>query len=292
MICIYHNRDLDGFASGAIVKRAYPDAKLIGFDYGQTLPLDEIPEGQPIIMVDVSLPMPEMESLAQRAHSQLTWIDHHISAINDYREYTKDKDYFCNHVLENGISACEGAWKFLFPETPIPTPVKLLGQYDTWRNQDVDNWENAVLPFQWGMREVCSSPETFPEVLFCDDGTMTQDILSSGRIILSYQDKQNALLAKRTAFTVHFMGHVAICMNVCGAGSQTFKSVFDEAKHDIMMPFFFNGKQWVYSLYTTKDNIDCSAIAKQNGGGGHKKAAGFQSDSFDLLSKIDGCNAK
>src|SRR6478752_505357 len=111
MICIYHSRDLDGYCSGAIVKYKYPNAKLIGFDYGQKLPMDEIPSGEPIIMVDVSLPMHEMEELSKHSGYNMTWIDHHISAISDY----KNHDHFgITAVLENGISACEGAWKYLF----------------------------------------------------------------------------------------------------------------------------------------------------------------------------------
>jgi nanoRNase/pAp phosphatase (c-di-AMP/oligoRNAs hydrolase) len=34
------------------------------------------------------------------------------------------------------------------------------------------------------------------------------------------------------------------------------------------------------SLYSTRDDIDCGAIAKTYGGGGHKGAAGFQCDTL------------
>jgi hypothetical protein len=37
---------------------------------------------------------------------------------------------------------------------------------------------------------------------------------------------------------------------------------------------------WNVSLYSTKDDIDCGAIAKSFGGGGHKGAAGFQCDEL------------
>ncbi len=59
MYCVYHSRDLDGYCSGAIVKKKYPDAVLIGFDYGQGLQklIELIPKGEDTIMVDVSLPI-------------------------------------------------------------------------------------------------------------------------------------------------------------------------------------------------------------------------------------------
>ena len=33
--------------------------------------------------------------------------------------------------------------------------------------------------------------------------------------------------------------------------------------------------KWLVNLYTFQDVIDCGAIARRYGGGGHQKAAGF-----------------
>lgn len=275
MICIYHSRDLDGYTSGAIVKRKYPDCKLIGYDYGQPIPWDEIPVGEKVIMIDVSLPMPEMRSLAEKCQFNLTWIDHHISAINDYKNYIGNGESFLYPVLEDGIAACEGGWKYLFPKEDMPLAVRLLGEYDTWRNGDKERWENEILPFQFGMRRICKSPETFPiELLNSYAKLDVYEIIRSGQSILDYQRQQNERACK-FAFEYDFEGYKAICLNGGGFNSEAFKSAYDESKHDLMMPFQFNGKFWTVSLYTTKD-IDCSVIAKSKGGGGHKKAAGFQ----------------
>lgn len=284
MICIYHSRDLDGFASGAIVKKRYPEAKLIGFDYGQKLPMEEIPKDEHVIMIDVSLPMDEMLALAKHTGYNFTWIDHHISAIKEYENFSKDKDTFLVPVLQNGIAACEIGWDYLFQQMPVPTAIKLLGKYDTWRKEDAWEWDNAILPFQFGMRQICTSPETFPMPLLDSYEPVTDNpvygIIRSGKTIIQYNNTQNALLCKRGSFEYNFAGQRAICLNVNGASSISFQSVYDEDKHDIMMPFFFDGTKWIFSLYTTKDSVDCSAIAKLNGGGGHLKAAGFQKEKI------------
>lgn len=272
MICIYHSRDLDGYTSGAIVKRKYPDCKLIGYDYGQPLEIEVT--GEPIIMVDVSVPMKTMLKLSQVSNYQFIWIDHHISAIKEYKEFIGEGESFCTAVLEDGIAACEAAWKYLFPNVKMPLAVKLLGEYDTWRNGDKERWENEILPFQFGMRQICNSPETFPESLLNEDQLQIYGIIETGKAILDYQRQQNERGCK-AAFEFEFEGYKAICLNGGGFNSEAFKSVYDESKHDLMMPFQFNGKFWTISLYTTKD-IDCSVIAKSKGGGGHKKAAGFQ----------------
>ena len=161
----------------------------------------------------------------------------------------------------------------------MPTAVQLLGEYDTWRNQDKERWDNAIMPFQYGMRMICSSPETFPKYLFDKGGVVTnypvEGIINTGKSILEYQKTQNER-ACRSSFEIEFEGFRAICLNNGGANSQVFDSVYDPEKHDVMIPFVFTGKHWTFSLYTTKEEVDCSIIAKSKGGGGHKKAAGFK----------------
>jgi nanoRNase/pAp phosphatase (c-di-AMP/oligoRNAs hydrolase) len=88
---------------------------------------------------------------------------------------------------------------------------------------------------------------------------------------------------RKSSFEIEFKGLKAICLNGGGFNSDVFKSVYDESRHDIMMPFQFNGRFWTVSLYTTKDEVDCSVIAKSMGGGGHKKAAGFQVDDIKTI---------
>ena len=279
---LYHSRDLDGFTSGAIAKYKFPEAALIGYDYGQDFPWHLIAEGSDVLMVDVSLPMADMFRLAQHAGS-FTWIDHHASAIYDYNSslpYFDSPKMRINAVLEDGISACEGTWRHLFPGEPIPEPIKLLGEYDTWRNADRVRWENEILPFQFGMRMLCSSPETFPMIdVVLSPGALVDDIIASGKTILAYQREQYKTMCKK-AFAGTFAGLRVICLNGVGS-SDAFASVWDEEKHDAMLAFTYTGKLWTVSLYTTKDSVDCSAIAKANGGGGHKKAAGFQVDNID-----------
>lgn len=297
MIIIHHDKDLDGYSSGAICKKKYPNAKLIGYDYNQPIPWDQIPEGEPVIMIDVSLPMPDMYEMAKKSNWQMTWIDHHISAINDYKAFVKTianssaPDYteqnFLTPVLEVGIAACEIAWRYLFTNLAMPFSIEMLGKYDTWRNHNQDEWENDILPFQYGMRQICNSAESFSLSLL--ENAMPQErenrILNCGKTILAYQKQINET-ACRKAFPATFKGLRAICLNGGGFNSQVFDSVWDEEKYDVMMPFQFDGKKWTFSIYTTKD-IDCSVYAKSLGGGGHAKACGFTVSSIEEVLIIE-----
>jgi len=72
-----------------------------------------------------------------------------------------------------------------------------------------------------------------------------------------------------------------ICLNTPLFSSQSFEGVWDPEKHDVMVAFakMATGK-WKVSLYSTKPEIDCGAIAKTFSGGGHKGAAGFVCDKL------------
>jgi oligoribonuclease NrnB/cAMP/cGMP phosphodiesterase (DHH superfamily) len=289
-IGIYHSKDLDGFTSGAIIKLKYPDAKMIGYDYGMEFtPKEIITEPTRVIISDVSFPMEKMVEIAELSMFNTTWIDHHISAINDYSNFKqKNKNIdFVNPVLDTNFAACELTWNHIFNGNKMPLAVKLLGEYDSWRNSDKDRWDNEILPFQFGMRIHCNSLDTFPtDLLF--NNSLVKNIINEGKLILKYQKQINEVQCKTSAFDSKFEGLNAICLNNGGFNSDVFNSVYDESKHDIMIPFQFNGKMWKLSLYTTKDNVDCSQIAKKYGGGGHKKASGFSlSDIKTIFPNIE-----
>lgn len=297
MYIIYHSRDLDGYCSGAICKKKYPDAVLVGYDYGQPIPFDKIEKGQPVIMVDVSLPMPDMVKMGLHAQNQFTWIDHHVSAILDYLDLEASnktqaafiKPYF-GDVFNQKIAACELTWQYLFPEVELPMSVLLLGQFDTWRNENKLYWDRMVLPFQYGMKaNGIDSADVFPQELLNDYASIQQEvdtIINNGKIALQYQKAVDKVVMQN-AFEIEFAGLKGIACNGSGFGSMAFDSVPDLDKYDLMMPFKFDGKGWVYSLYTTKSNVDCSKLAKAYGGGGHKQAAGFQShELIDFIQKV------
>ncbi len=285
MICIYHSRDFDGFCSAAIVKRKYPDAKFIGWDYG--MPIPELPEGEPITMVDISFPMDVMQKVFEKSKSML-WIDHHISAINDYIDFERDKKERWLAVIDSSKAACELTWDFFFGEETMPNAVFLLGVYDTWRLKDDPIWNEEVIPFQYGMKAVCNSFETFP-ALFLNNFDTTKKIyinnfIAGGKEIIRYERIQNEGKCNLTAFKREFVGLKAICINENVPGSRVFDSVWSPEKYDIMISFCYTGKDWRVSLYTEKPEIDVSEICKKYGGGGHKGAAGFITHDISLIT--------
>ena len=89
-------------------------------------------------------------------------------------------------------------------------------------------------------------------------------------------NERNEILRGIGGFESDIFENHCYCMNSLTAGSDQFGDEYDN--HDMVCRFAYNGKGWVYSLYSSNENVDCSKIAKEYGGGGHRGAAGFKLD--------------
>jgi oligoribonuclease NrnB/cAMP/cGMP phosphodiesterase (DHH superfamily) len=272
IFCIYHSVDFDGKCSGAIVKYKFPDAELIPYNYGDELDIEQFFDSK-VFMVDCSLqPFDRMHRLASIC--DLTWIDHHKTAIEEHHINPLDS-LKTKWRLNIEKAACELTWDYCFldKKMPMPRAVWLLGRYDVWDlNVDPD-----VLAMQFGMRQHEGKPKSqeFWGKLFFDDYSC-EAIINKGRIVLEYVEQWNKEICK-FAFEAEIYGMKCICANVPRMNSQFFDSVWDPDRHEAMLAYYYTGKGfWTVSLYTHHDDINVGAVAKAHGGGGHKQAAGFQ----------------
>lgn len=280
MKCFYHNADMDGYCSAAIVHQKYPEAELIGINYGYPFPWDSIMPKEEVWLVDFSLqPFSDMLKLFKMA--KVTWIDHHKSAIEQVEGTCVGGVDFAGH-LEVGLGACAWVWDYCFPTTgPRPRAIQLLAEYDVWDHSDPD-----TLPFEYGIRatNLADNP-TNPmwEALFDGDGI--SEIISEGEAILRYIDKDNAIKARSLCFDhelptpITLIGQPPLrCLaaNFGPSNSKLFESVWDPNTYDAMLMFSWRKRHWTISLYSDREDVDVSVVAKAYGGGGHKGAAGFQ----------------
>lgn len=276
-ICFYHSADLDGICSGAIAKKFIPDVELVGYDYGKPFPWERI-RNRHVYMIDVSLPSDGMRRILDES-SQFCWIDHHKSAI----EECKEARLRIAGDQQIGKAGCELAWKW-FTSQETPLAVHLLGRYDVW-----DHSDERTLPFQYGARLAIKNGVEDDSwygkggLLDPSEDVVVYDILGKGGLILEYQINENAKAAKTCAFDAELDGLKLIAANKPMSNSQLFDSVWDPEKYHAMCLFYLNKRgQWKISLYTTREDVDVSQIAKARGGGGHQKAAGFIADLVPL----------
>lgn len=262
--CFYHKADWDGVCSANIVASVYPDAELVGLDYGA----DEISycEGDLVYLVDFSL-QPYFRMYDLDLHSELVWIDHHKSVMD-----TVVKDRFRGvTLLEEGTAACKLTWSYFYPEKTAPKAVDLLARYD------VGDWSDEVLDFQYGMRCYSLNPRSVIltillfEEPFCSKSI--DAIKKAGKSVRNYQEQEDKNLCKY-ALEVVFDGKLFIALNTNRCSLSTFKSVYEPLKYSGTLAFFKIANFWVVGLRS--ENEDMAKIAKKYGGGGHTAAAGFR----------------
>jgi len=284
---MYHGADLDGLCSGAIIYKYLleqhedpSDIILIPASYGTPIPWELVGERCNIYMADFSIqPWSEMEALVAAVNS-FTWIDHHKSAIEHY----KQSSLSLFGLQQIGTAACELCWNYFYPNLPVPSAVRLLSRYDVW---DLDE---QVKNFQYGMLSLWPEPSSYrwsPFLTPHTSSSILQEVEQRGTYIRQFVDKTNVNLMRARGFDVEFRGHKALACNAhAPTGSLLFESRWDPNKYDIMISFHLRKDgRWSLSLYTDKLDIDVSIIAKEFGGGGHQAAAGFQYDG-DIIKLL------
>ena len=270
MKCIHHN-DSDGFCAAAIVHKFWPSlGEYHAMGYGMEVPFD--PTNETVVMVDFSLqPFDKMIELSKVCKG-LLWIDHHASSLENYEkrgsEFPKDK--IIDIVLKDGLAGCELAWKY-FSDKRMPKAVQWIGRYDVWDHEDP-----RVIPFRYGLDRIDTRLEKFDwEKLFDDTSPVVQETYENGRLIYEYQQEQDRRLMKQ-AFEVELGGLKLLAINKGSCGSLTFGSIWDNTRWDGMIVFSFQGSYWHFSMFTDKEGMDILGVAKENGGGGHVQACGFE----------------
>ena len=171
----------------------------------------------------------------------------------------------------------------------MPLAIKLLGLYDTFRKDEAGEiWDSTVMPFQYGLRLVCGSPEEFPvELLNHMNSQAIIPHVEAGKKVLTYIDQFNQAYA-RSAQVFPFAGFTCIALNTPQKSSISFDHAFKPEEHDFMMAYSRSKDKWNISFYCDSDKVDCSVIAKTFGGGGHAGAAGCIMDDATLLDVLNG----
>ena len=298
-VCIYHSIDLDGFMSAAIVKHWHIEylnsisnkitetntLDFIGYNYGQPIP--DLSGYDKVIMCDISFPKEEMRKLFEQRLNNFVWIDHHISAIKEVGRIIPMK---FTEEISIKHSACELTWQYFFPNEQIPEIVRLLGRYDCFGHKGTDE-EQKVLEFQYGARNYITNYESAYKWLvrslnaINDNTTPEKDVHKVGKHIYAYLCTE-AKQVYKNGFVIQFLipkeqapqfgfKYKFICINKERFNPINFGIDYHKDGYDGAACFHFNGTHWCFSLYNDNGLVDCSQIAKQFGGGGHKGAAGF-----------------
>jgi len=309
---IFYHNDADGFCSAAVVQKHLTergsnqdlvegkqrveedDIVLHKIAYGDEFPFSDIEEDDFVYMVDFSLQplkgMVQLNGLLEDDH--FIWIDHHASVMEELDNFPELKKL--PGAREVGKAGCELTWGYCFPNKDLPDHIYLFGSYDVWRKEDEKFWEEYVLPHHYYFEAKNLDPAVFVEWGDLFSSNVEDSVYETGRLIKAYQE---ALWEKESEkiYEGVFDEIPALIRNSFDKGSNSFEVLETADDFDLWVGFHFaDGEMWHVSLYSNKDDVECGEIAKRLGnegpyksGGGHKGAAGFQTD-WKHLSKYLG----
>jgi oligoribonuclease NrnB/cAMP/cGMP phosphodiesterase (DHH superfamily) len=275
-ICIYHANCDDGFAAAyAVWKRFGDDVQFVACQYGSDAP--DV-SGKDVLIVDFSFKKLEMLKLAEQA-KRIIVLDHHKTAETELADFLQlnckgaPLEKCWADRVTSGIavhfdmekSGARLAWEYCFGHTPMPDWFAAIEDRDLWRFNLPDT------------KEICISIRSYPREFTVWEGFERNALARDGKIIQRYVDRIVGNICE-TAFIENIGGYdvpVAACSYdfVSETGNRLLIE-FPDAPFAACVVRSFNGL--TYSLRSTDDRLDVSEIAKRQGGGGHRNAAGFR----------------
>ena len=299
MKVISHSADADGKLSAWLVANKFKlsdEKDFIMTDYGKHEDIfATIEKGEKVVICDFSFEnkAEDMKRL-QEITDDITWIDHHISSINEYGDYGKD----IPGIRVNGTAACMLTYIYFYilgeKDKPYditqqqcekfydraPLLVRLVHDYDVWRYQygeDTSNFklgldsESIVSPLDPKWKELYNSE------------TQVKRLENIGKFITKYRDSLGSYACDFAGFEYEIMGKKGFCLNNVMGGSPWFVDKVKE--YDFVCSFCYIGKtgEWEYSFYCDESkDTECDKLAQSINpkGGGHKCAAGCVTKEF------------
>lgn len=270
-LVIYHGNCADGFSAAWCFWRKYRD----GADYVAGVYQQEPPDvtERDVYLVDFSYKRAVVERMLAQA-SSVTLIDHHKTAIEDLQplfmqdSWTGEPKQLA-HFTDLNRSGATLAWDYLFPNEQRPPLLGHVEDRDLWRFK---------LP---GTREiqafVFSHEYTFEQwdLMMAADQVELLKMTAAGAAIERKHHKDVAELVGVCKRRMVIGGHDV------PVASLPYTLVSDAA-HLMAQGEPFSACYWdtaegrVFGLRAADDGLDVSDVAKQYGGGGHAKAAGFK----------------
>lgn len=173
-ILLFHHNDMDGYVSARILidyyNKKYPDVAIKNYVCTYSTNIEGILfskrtainfDKTKIVIVDFSFNLDTMEKLLDtiqgKKNSHITWIDHHQSIINKYREYYRNNIFFFSDGLQicNGLCATELAYLFTNDAIQYDHTVNEI----TWNGKkynlnDVGDRDNLISKIPYGIKTV------------------------------------------------------------------------------------------------------------------------------------------
>ena len=272
---VFYHTDLDGHCAGAVVYKFNGGrGEYIPINYGQESKFNLVKKDENVVIVDWNFDDDEKFLDLKGITKNIVIIDHHQNSLKLLYNDIKG-------IRNANKSGCELAWDYFYPDVSTPRAVKLIGDYDTWKfiyGDETRKFLEGIKcygndPSSWIWNDLLLNPNLTTSSYV---NSFIKRIEKKGEIIIQYLDYLYPEIIEQISFKTKFEGYSCIACNAIFTGSKIFDSLKEQ--YDIKIIFNYDGKMFNVSLYSEKVNV--FNIATKFGGGGHKKASGFQCEKL------------
>jgi oligoribonuclease NrnB/cAMP/cGMP phosphodiesterase (DHH superfamily) len=261
-LVIYHGNCADGFSAAWCFWHKYGDE----CEYLAGVYMQPPPDvtGRAVYLVDFSYKRAVVLAMLEQA-DHICLIDHHKTALEDLAGIESDKWSTFTDLDRSGATL---AWDFLFPNEPRPLLLGHIEDRDLWRFKLPNTREIQANVFSYGY-----TFEQWDKLMAAGQAELLQ-MTVAGAAIERKHHKDIAELVGACKRRMSIGGHDV------PVASLPYTLVSDAA-HLMAQGEQFAACYWdtstgrVFGLRATDEGMDVSEVAKQYGGGGHAKAAGF-----------------
>jgi len=254
---IYHADCTDGFGA------AYSAWKLLGnrAEYHAckhgTSPPDV--KGKTVVVLDFAFNNATTKKMIEESESLLV-IDHHKSAMVELHDIS-------NTHFDMTKSGAMLSWEFFHPGKEPPKFIRYIQDRDLWA------WElEYSKEFSAAFDMV---PFEFEEFEKFEDDSVFDDAVKRGSYILAYSKTVVKKVCEKAQLR-KFDGKEVLVVNASHWMSEIGSRLAPDCDFAMIWYWDHEARETKVSLRAFHETVDVSEIAKRFGGGGHKKAAGFQ----------------
>ena len=268
---LYHDKCPDGFtAAWAAWRRFGADAEYIPVSYGYT-PYEGTTDQDDVYLLDFCYPADVLRTLPAR---KLVILDHHKTAQADLELFKgKPEDEVIFDMERSGAGI---AWDYFHME-PRPEIINYAEDHDLWRYKLRASREIRAL--------FMATPYTFLDwsglqaLLFHDwDAAVDQ-----GEVVMGFMEQQVKMIVDKSYF--QSIGGVDVpVVNATTLYSEVGEALYKKYPEYPFVGYWFRraDSKIHWGLRTARPDVDVSEVAKKYGGGGHKAAAGFVTEDYNV----------
>ena len=288
VVCLYHADCFDGTGAAWALTKRFPNATCIPVNYNEDPPLNQIPVGAHVYVVDFCYNIDRLLMLAAVA-DRLHIYDHHAgqeSTMGLFNDYMQDLGWADTHkaVFNNHMSGAKLTWTILHPSLDVPLIIEHISDRDLWLFDldetkavmaglgtyplDLVVWDRL---FRWTPHYDASdfgSPHQAAVDALETDGhvILRAQQVEIDRIIQNTRRKMRLESVEREVTLINVPRHLA---------SEALSQI--AADEELAVGYFDSEGHREFSLRSRKGGPDVKAIAQlYPGGGGHLHAAGFR----------------